>query len=214
MPRIEPLDTARADTRTVAMLNTVRARLGKVPNLLATRGLDIAAAVLVAATLGAPAIAADRMNDMNDLEIAHTAYTAGLLDIRYAHLALALSENDSVREFARTMIRDHSAVNDEAVVLVTKLEVTPQDNDLSRALVEGAVQKRAELRGLDGKAFDCAYARNELGYHQLVNDTVENRFIPSATVPALKELLTDALVTFKAHEQHARHMVAGLNCGA
>jgi putative membrane protein len=211
MPRIKPLDTAQADARTVATLNTVRARLGKVPNLLAMRRLNIAAAALVAATLAAPTMAAD---EMNDLEIAHTAYTAGLLDIRYAHLALALSENDSVREFARTMIRDHSAVNDEAVVLVTKLEVTPQDNDLSRALVDGAAQKRAELRGLDGKAFDCAYARNELGYHQLVNDTVENRFIPSATVPALKELLTDALVTFKAHEQHAQHMVAGLNCGA
>ena len=41
---------------------------------------------------------------MNDLEIAHTAYTAGQLDIRYAHLALAVSENDSVRAFANTMI--------------------------------------------------------------------------------------------------------------
>ena len=55
---------------------------------------------------------------MNDLEIAHTAYTAGNLDIRYAHLALAISENDAVREFANTMIRDHSAVNDGAVALM------------------------------------------------------------------------------------------------
>lgn len=40
---------------------------------------------------------------MNDLEIAHTAYTAGGLDIRYAHLALAVSENEGGRDFARTM---------------------------------------------------------------------------------------------------------------
>ena len=49
---------------------------------------------------------------MNDLEIAYSAYTAGNLDIRYVHMALALSETECVRRFAETMIRDHSAVND------------------------------------------------------------------------------------------------------
>ena len=70
-----------------------------------------------------------------------------------------------------------------------------------------------ELSGaLSGKDFDCAYATNELGYHQVVNKTVEENFIPNATVPQLKELLTNALATFKQHEGHAEHMVAGLNC--
>ena len=55
---------------------------------------------------------------MNDLEIAHAAYTAGGLDIRYAHLALALSENEAVHAFARTMIRDHTAVNEAAGALI------------------------------------------------------------------------------------------------
>ncbi len=150
---------------------------------------------------------------MNDLEIAHTAYTAGNLDIRYAHLALAISENDAVREFANTMIRDHTAVNDGAVALITELNVTPQDNALSQALDQGAAEKRDELSSLRGKAFDCAYAQNELGYHQVVNKTVANDFIPNVTVPQLKDLLTDALATFKVHEGHAEHMVAGLNCG-
>jgi len=150
---------------------------------------------------------------MNDLEIAHTAYTAGQLDIRYAHLALAISEDASVRDFANTMIRDHTAVNDAAVALITKLKVTPQDNALSQALVDGAAKKRDELSGLRGKAFDCAYAQNELGYHQVVNKTVEEEFIPNTTVAPLTDLLKDALVTFKVHEGHAAHMVAGLNCG-
>lgn len=150
---------------------------------------------------------------MNDLEIAHTAYTAGNLDIRYAHLALAHSDNKSVREFAELMLRDHKAVNDGAIALVTKLKVTPQDNDLSKALVKGAEENREKFSKLKGKAFDCAYAKNELGYHQLVNKTVEQKFIPEATVPELKALLTDALATFKAHEGHAGHMVRELNCG-
>lgn len=167
---------------------------------------------LIAATLAAsPAIAQDQMND---LQIAHTAYTAGQLDIRYAHLALAVSENDAVRAFAETMIRDHKAVNEAAVALITELKVTPEDNDLSRALVEGAAAKRAEFMTLSGKDFDCAYATNELGYHQVVNETVEGKFIPWATVEPLKALLSDALVTFKVHEGHAEEMVAGLQCAS
>jgi putative membrane protein len=167
-----------------------------------------------AALMLAAGYAAAENGVMNDLEIAHTAYTAGAIDIRYAHLALAISEDAGVREFAATMIRDHGAVNDAAAMLVQQLNVTPQDNDLSRALVEQAAQKRSDLRGLNGKAFDCAYAENELAYHQLVNQTVEGNFIPAATVPELKALLSEALATFKVHEGHAERMVAVLNCGA
>lgn len=164
---------------------------------------------LALATTG---LAAQADEAMNDLEIAHTAYTAGGIDIRYAHLALALSENDAVRDFAQTMIRDHTAVNEAAGALIAELNVTPQDNALSQALIEGAAAKRAELMALSGKAFDCAYAKNELGYHQLVNKTVAESFIPAVTVAPLKALLEEALVTFRAHEQHAEHMVAGLTC--
>jgi len=164
---------------------------------------------LALATTG---LAAQADEPMNDLEIAHTAYTAGGLDIRYAHLALAISENDVVRDFAQTMIRDHTAVNEAAGALISELNVTPQDNALSQALVEGAATTRAELMALSGNAFDCAYAMNELAYHQIVNQTVAETFIPAVTVEPLKALLEDALVTFRAHEQHAEHMVAGLTC--
>ncbi|MDH5528655.1 MAG: DUF4142 domain-containing protein [Paracoccaceae bacterium] len=165
--------------------------------------------IALISTMASPLMAEEKMND---LEIAHTAYTAGQLDIRYAHLALAVSENEAVRDFAETMIRDHTAVNVAAGALIGELNVTPQDNALSQALVSGAAAKRAEFMALSGEAFDCAYATNELGYHQIVNQTVGEKFIPWATVPQLKALLSDALVTFKAHEGHAEAMVAGLKC--
>lgn len=164
------------------------------------------------ATLLASNSAVLAQDGMNDLEIAHTAYTAGVIDIRYAHLATALSDNPVVLEFAAAMLRDHTAVNDAALALVSELNVTPQDNDLSRALTDGATAKRSEMATLSGKEFDCAYAGNELAYHQLVNKTLEENFIPAATVPQLKDLLSEGLVTFRAHEQHAQMMVNELQC--
>ena len=79
-------------------------------------------------------IQAESASELNDLQIAHVAYTADNIDIRYAHLALALSENPEVHQFAKTMIRDHEAVNEQALALLQKLNVSPQDNFLSQKL--------------------------------------------------------------------------------
>src|SRR5262245_19358815 len=69
-----------------------------------------------------------------DPEIAHIAYTAGQLDIDAAKQALAKSKNADVRTFAEQMVRDHEAVNKQALDLVNKLKVKPEDNDTSRGL--------------------------------------------------------------------------------
>ena len=66
------------------------------------------------------------------------------------------------------------------------------------------------MSALRGAEFDKRYAENELAYHQIVNKTVAETFIPAVTVAPLKALLEDALVTFRAHEKHAETMVAGL----
>ena len=108
------------------------------------------------------------------------------------------------------MIRDHTAVNEGAGALLTKLNVKPQDNAFSKALVEGAAKKKAELSALDGPAFDKAYAANELAYHQVVTKTVGESWIPTVKNAELKAFLTKALATFKAHEDHAAKMVAAL----
>ncbi len=148
--------------------------------------------------------------DLNDLEIAHVAYTADSIDIRYAHLALAISKNPAIHEFAQTMIRDHGAVNDKALALLLKLDASPQDNFLSRQLGGQADQLIDEMRQLRGTAFDRRYAENELGYHKAVNGLVEGAFIPNIQNPEVKALFEEALIIFKAHEKHAEKMVKTL----
>ena len=149
--------------------------------------------------------------ELNDLEIAHVAYTADSIDISYAHLALAISKNPAIHEFARTMIRDHTAVNDRALALLTKLNAAPQDNFLSQQLNSQADRLIKEMSQLSGDAFDRRYAQNELRYHQAVNGLVADAFIPNIENPEVKALFKEALVFFKAHEKHAEMMVASLD---
>ncbi|HLX98401.1 MAG TPA: DUF4142 domain-containing protein [Roseiarcus sp.] len=147
----------------------------------------------------------------NDAEIAHIAYTAGVIDIKAAQLALQKSKNKEVRDFAQNMVHDHTAVNDQALALVKKLKVTPQDNDTSKALVKQAAAKRAELEKLSGAKFDKAYADNEVAYHKAVDSALETVLIPDATNAELKDLLTTGLKIFQGHEQHAEHVAQSLN---
>lgn len=170
-----------------------------------------AATALLAVTAQAQMSAAETPADLNDLEIAHVAYTADSIDIRYAHLALAKSKNPAIHDFARTMIRDHEAVNEQALALVKKLNVAPQDNFLSQQLSAQSDQLVAEMSQLSGAEFDRRYAENELAYHRVVNGLVEGTFIPNLQNPEVKALFEEALVIFKAHEKHAEKMVQSLN---
>lgn len=165
--------------------------------------LAFASAISVAARAETPA-------ELNDLEIAHVAYTADSIDIRYAHLAMAISKNPAIHAFAQTMIRDHSAVNDRALALLAKLDVGAQDNFLSRQLNEQADRLVAEMGGLSGAEFDRRYAANELAYHRAVNSLVESTFIPNIENAEVKALFEEALIIFRAHEKHAEMMVATL----
>ena len=63
-----------------------------------------------------------------DPQIAHVAYTAGQLDIEAAKQALSKSKNKVVQAFAEDMVRDHTAVNKQALDLVKKLKITQEDN--------------------------------------------------------------------------------------
>ena len=166
----------------------------------------LAAAALIAVSGATFALAAGP----TDPQIAHIAYTAGVIDIEAAKLALQKSQNAEVIAFANSMVSDHEAVNEQALALVGKLGVTPEDNDTSKSLVAAAEAKRAELTALEGADFDKAYAANEVAYHQTVNGALESTLIPSASNAELKDLLTTGLRLFQGHQQHAEQLAASL----
>ena len=82
----------------------------------------------ILAVLSSGKLLADPAAKPTDPQIAHIAYTAGLLDVEAGKQALDKSQNTDVRAFAQRMVGDHTAVNDQALALVKKLNVTPEDN--------------------------------------------------------------------------------------
>ena len=170
---------------------------------------------LLAVAVGASALAltgaiANADSGPSDAEIAHIAYTAGVIDVAAGQQALAKSRNATVRAFAQTMVRDHEAVNGQALALVKKLNVTPAPNATSSALSGQATATMKRLARLEGAAFDRAYAANEAAFHRAVNGALEQQLIPAADNSELKSLLNTGLALFREHQVHAEHVAAEL----
>jgi putative membrane protein len=164
----------------------------------------------VALVLSAGSVFAQKPAQLTDPQIAHVAYTAGEIDINAAQQAEQKSQNSQVRQFAQDMVRDHTAVNDKALALVKKLNVKPEDNEVSRSLLKKADEERAKLSKLNGAAFDKAYAENEVAYHKQVNGALQSTLIPSAQNSELRGLLQTGLQIFQGHEQHAEQLARSL----
>ncbi len=167
-------------------------------------------AILATLCLLGAAPLAQAADKPSDPQIAHIAYTAGVIDIEAAKQAVAKSKNKEVVAFAKDMVRDHEAVNTQALDLLKKLNVTPQDNATSEALSKAAAAERDKLAKLDGAAFDKAYVQNEVAFHKQVNGALQTVLIPSASNAQLKSLLETGLKIFQGHEQHAEHVAAEL----
>lgn len=154
----------------------------------------------------APAVRTSSDDRVNDANIAALVLAANNADIAYAHIALAKAVDPRVKQFAETMINDHSAVNKAASDLVTRLGVTPADNERSLDLRDRAEEIRDELREKDGKDFDRSYLNNEVKYHGDVLDMVDKLLVPSATNEELRNLLTSVRPAFAAHLEHAKQL--------
>src|SRR3954447_3500155 len=175
---------------------------------VSTMFVRLSAAIAALGLLAGPALA--QVAKPTDPQIAHIAYTAGVIDIAAAKQAIEKAGNKDVKAFAQDMVRDHEAVNKQALDLVKKLKVTPEHNDTSKALSKQATEKLAELAKLKGADYDKAYVANEVAYHKTVNGALEMQLIPSASNAELKSLLQTGLKIFQGHQQHAEHVAATL----
>jgi putative membrane protein len=146
----------------------------------------------------------------NDAQIAHIAVTANAIDSAAGVMAKEKGTAKAVKDFAQTMITDHTGVNKQAVALATKLNVTPEDNDTSRQLKSGADQSQASLQGLTGAAFDSAYIAYEVQYHQAVLDALDQTLIPNAQNAELKGLLEKVRPAISAHLERAKSIQGSL----
>jgi putative membrane protein len=147
----------------------------------------------------------------SDADIAHIVVTANTIDIEAGRLAGEKSQNAEVKAFGARMVTDHTAVNEQATQLASRLSLTPTDNGTSQSLKTSADQTMLDLRGKSGADFDRAYIDHEVAYHQQVLDAIDTALIPNAQNAELRALLEQTRPAIASHLEMAKQIQTKLS---
>jgi putative membrane protein len=147
---------------------------------------------------------------LTDANIAAILDGANAADSAAGKIASTKGTRADVKDFGRTMMRDHHALRKQGADLVKKLNVTP-------ALPAGDTSQAAAQHWQDslnampkGAAWDKAYIDHEVSYHQAVIQTAQTAQA-AAQNAELKDLITKAIPNIQAHLTKAQDIQTKLN---
>ena len=133
-----------------------------------------------------------------DREFTVQATYANLAEIAMGQLALTQAEDESIRQYAATMVTDHTKAQDELRYLVESYDLEIPDT-----LESGDQIIYEELEQLEGYAFDSAYIGSQVVAHQKTQQLFQNQIdrgentgivqYASSTLPHLTEHLARAM---------------------
>lgn len=152
------------------------------------------------------AAATQQQTKLSDAQIAAVVVAANDIDIEMGKLARDTSKNTAVKAFAERMVADHESVNAQTNDLAEKLDVKPEESDLSKGLEKTAEQTKDRLKDMKGAQFDSEYIKNEIAFHQQVIDTVDKALLPNAQNAELKALIQQVRPTLQSHLDHAKQV--------
>ncbi len=171
--------------------------------------LRYGAMAVVAAAFGFPAAAAHTQASapkLDDPTIVAIFDAANTYDMETGSLAVSKGHSKAVRDFAAMLVRDHRNVRQQGRDLAKSLMVTPTP-PRDFALAKAHVQAMRTLRGLKGRAFDRAFLKHEVEFHNAVLDAVTHTLLPATQNAQVKDLETKIAPAFVAHRDRAQSLL-------
>lgn len=135
---------------------------------------------------------------LTDANIVAILDAANMSDSTWGAIAAAKGTSKEVREFGKTMMRDHHALRQAGQDLARKLGVTPQpptDDNSQQTLQSTSDMLNNTAKGKD---FDKAYIDHEVDYHKQVLETA-TKAMAAAQSPELKNLIQKAAPNIEGH---------------
>ena len=154
-------------------------------------------ACIAAGAIGLSTLSASAAISSADREFAMNAASGGMAEVQAAQLAEQRATSPQIKQFAQRMITDHSAANTELQQIAKQANITLPAQPSGKDAAE-----EQKLRGLNGAAFDQAYAQGQLQDHR---ETVElfQKEASSGQDPALKAFAQKTLPILQQHLQMA-----------
>lgn len=171
---------------------------------LATLSLAAISASLLFADAGQAPSGDPALDDATIVAIFDAANTA---DIETGSLAAERAHSQEVRDYGAMLVTDHKAVRHLGRDLAAKLGVTPTP-PADDASAKAHAEAMTSLRAKNGMAFDRAFLRHEIAFHQSVIDAINTTLLPAIKNQELKELVLKVAPAFEAHRVAAERLEA------
>jgi putative membrane protein len=171
--------------------------------------LRYGAMAMLAAAFGVPTVAAHSQANarkLDDPTIVAIFDAANTYDMETGSLAVSRGRTKDVREFGAMLVRDHRSVRKQGRDLAKSLKVTPTPpRDFPLAKAHAAAMR--SLRGLKGRAFDRAFLKHEVDFHNAVIEAVTHTLLPATQNAQVKDLETKVAPAFVAHRDRAQSLL-------
>jgi len=119
-------------------------------------------------------------------------------EIDQAQVALSKSTTLAVREFAQQMVDQHTQSKQAAQQLASETMIIPSPSKPAEEVHAKGSKVLEELESADATSFDSTYMKTQLKQHQEVLKLLDEKLIPSASSPELR----NALQKTKSMVQH------------
>jgi len=148
---------------------------------------------------------------MSDNTIFATIASANEAEIEAGKIAQGKATNASVRAFANDMVREHTALQQQAQQLATKLELAPQPlaND---SIAARSNTHQTALSSASGAAFDRQYMEFQVADHESTLAMLRQAERAAAN-PELKSFIRGAIPNVEQHLTRARDIRSKLGGG-
>ena len=134
----------------------------------------------------------------NDAAFVTAIAQSSLTEIAEAQLALQMSKSPKIKQYAQTMITDHTKLNDELAPIAQAHGVSlPTTPDPSQQ------QEISALQGMHGYGFAHAYIADQITGHQQALQVIQME-ASGGTDPALKQYAQNGEPIIQGHLQMAQ----------
>jgi putative membrane protein len=172
-------------------------------------GTDAHAAGGAAGAAGTSADAGSGMRVV-DADIAAVLNTVNTGEIALGNLALSHSATTLARDYAQTMINEHSAAEERQSALFRSFKIAPTDNPLRAQIEREAGLVKTRIEGLAPGEFDLAYARSQIDMHDSVLRLIDETLLPSAEQAMVRTELMLTRAEVQRHLTLAMTLVAAI----
>lgn len=130
---------------------------------------------------------------------AQTVANSDAFEIQSSELAAQRAQREEVKEFAATMVRDHTMTTQQLTALAPQINLTPPTPALDAAK-QGQIES---LRGQNGAAFDAAYIDAQVAAHTEAVALFE-RYANGGEAGPLRDWAAETLPKLREHLNHVQ----------